>query len=41
MIRVCFRVTDHDTPQARAILNALLDTSRPEPLAAEGTRSGS
>lgn len=31
MVRVCFRVTDQDTPQARAILDALLDTSRPEP----------
>jgi MFS family permease len=40
LIRVCFRVTDTDTPQARAILRALLDTSRPEPPAAEGTTSG-
>ena len=41
LIRVCFRVTDQDTPQARAILNTLLDTSRPEPPAAEGTGGGS
>jgi MFS family permease len=30
LIRVCFRVTDQDPPQARAILRALLDRSRPE-----------
>ena len=28
LIRVCFRVTDQDPPEARAILRALLDTSR-------------
>ncbi len=39
LIRVCFRVTEQDTPQARLILHALLDTSRPEPPAAEGAGS--
>jgi MFS family permease len=40
LIRVCFRVTDQDPPRARAILHALLDTSRPEPPAAEVTGGG-
>jgi MFS family permease len=40
LIRVCFRVTDQDTPQARAILNALLDTSRPEPPVAGESGAG-
>jgi hypothetical protein len=40
LIRVCFRVTDQDTPQARAILNALLDTSRPEPPVAGKSGAG-
>jgi MFS family permease len=31
LIRVCFRVTEQDQPEARAILRVLLDTSRGEP----------
>lgn len=31
MIRVCFRVTEQDRPEARAILRVLLDPSRGEP----------
>jgi hypothetical protein len=30
LIRVCFRVTDSDPPESRAILRALLDTARGE-----------
>ena len=40
LIRVCFRVTDQDPPRARAILRALLDTSRPAAPAAEVTGGG-
>ena len=40
LIRVCFRVTHHDPPRARVILHALLDTSRPEPPAAEVAGGG-
>jgi MFS family permease len=38
-IRLCFRVTDHDSPEARRVLRALLDTSREE-AAIEGEPRG-
>jgi MFS family permease len=42
LIRLCFRVTDQDSPQARVILRALLDTSRSEQPHEPGARpSGS
>jgi MFS family permease len=37
LIRVCFPITDQDTPQARTVLNALLDTTRLETQAVERT----
>jgi MFS family permease len=40
MIRLCFRVTDQDSPEARRILRVLLDTSREEASTGEGVSGG-